>query len=339
MKIAVVGNFAWAHYQQALVDGLSALGEALEISKIKLKYYPSVNLAGILLNSIKLIYYVIKIKPNVVFLYRVDYIFPLVCHFIKKIKCCKLLIYHNDDPYKKTQKNERKYFFFLRTLKYADIVYVYRDINIPEAKEWGAHVVKVLRSHYYTKQDFVPDLKISIDQKLPRIVYIGHYEDDNRVDCIDALYTSGINLHIFGDYSVWSSVFIKHNWPLQNLHEPVFADKYRMTLHDSYAALAFFSQKNRDDYTRRCFEIPIAGTLLITPKTKYTERIFSDHINALLFSSSDEIVDKSRFVLSNPEEVETISKNGYELILNGGFSEIDFAKQIMNDITFYYIYN
>lgn len=332
MKIAVVGNFKWVHYQQALLDGFRSIAETKEAFPIQLEYYPFWNLWGVLRNSLKL-YAKVKIcKPDVVFLYRVDHIFPVVFAVIKRRFGPKILIYHNDDPYNKTLHRPQKHYFFLRTLKHSDITYVYRDVNLGEAAAWGAPKVKLMRAYFYSKLDCPPTPQaISMHDKKPCIVFIGHYEEDSRIAYLDALFRANINVHIYG-HAVWRKAFDSHQWPISHLHNAVYDQEYRDSLRSAYAALAFFSEKNRDDYTRRCFEIPMAQTLLFAPKTAFMNSTFKNGENAVLFSNVSEMVVSAKKILENPEWTMLITEAGYNHILNGGFSEVDTARKIISDI-------
>lgn len=331
MKIFVVGNFRWPHYQQALLDGFNSIGGEIKAYPIILKYYPVWNVIGILFNTFKLWKAINNNVVDAVFLYRVDFIYPFILSLIKKKYGIKILVYHNDDPYKKSLKCSLKYFFFLRCLKYSDITYVYREVNLSEAQEWGAVKVKLLRSYYYSKVDNQSQELIDISQKEPCIIFIGHYEGDSRIKYLDALFKSRINVHIYG-HSVWKQTFISHRWPLSHLHEPVYNKEYRNKLNSAYAALAFFSEKNRDDYTRRCFEIPMAHTLLFAPRTCFMDQTFTDGKNVILFDDTKDIVEKANVIINNPKKTNDIALEGYSFILNGGFSEIDTAKMIINDM-------
>lgn len=331
MRIAVVGNYQWPHYQQALLDGFHSQEETRNAIPIKLKYYPTWNIFGVIVNTFKLYVNHKRFRPDTLFLYRVDAIFPFVIYYIKKIYKTNILVYHNDDPYKQTFYRRLKHYFFLRSLRYSDITYVYRDVNIDEAKEMSAPRVRLLRAYYYSKLDQLKCQPDYFNKKTKQLVFIGHIENDSRVTYLDSLFRANINVHVYGGDS-WRNTFVKFHWPMDHLHDAVFGMEYRRCLNSAYSALSFFSEKNRDDYTRRCFEIPMAHTLLLAPRTEYMDKTFKDGINALLFSNTEELVEKARSLLETPERTREITEEGYRFVLNGGFSEVDAAKMIISDI-------
>lgn len=330
MNIIVFGDYVYPHYQEALSHGFESVG--MNTKSSILGNYRFFNLLGTIKNTCKIFYDTINFNPNLIFLYRVENILPVILPVLR-IFCpnTKIFIYHNDDPYRNLLKTRIKSFFFLKCIKYADITYVYRDININEAYEWKAKKVKLFMSHYYSKKDLVSYSDIEKIDKDYSVVFVGHYENDDRCEYIDYLFLNNVNLHIYGPES-WKPIFKKNKWPLNNLHSCVYGSDYRTTITNSSIALAFFSKKNRDTYTRRCFEIPIFGTVIAAPRTIVTEEIFEDMYSALLFSSKDELLTKIIHTLSNNRLKAKIAKNGYNLVINGDFSELSRAEMILEDL-------
>ena len=162
------------------------------------------------------------------------------------------------------------------------------------------------------------------------MVFLGHWEDDDRKEYINACYENNIDLHVYGP-QMWKNIFVKNGWPIEKLHSVVRGDEYRKTIQRSSIALAFFSKANRDEYTRRCFEIPISGTAILQPRTSMTSAIFKDGEDAILYSNQKEFVGKLMHYLSHEKELEEIAYNGYQLMRGGDFSEISRAKMVIQD--------
>ena len=68
--------------------------------------------------------------------------------------------------------------------------------------------------------------------------------------------------------------------------EPVFGDDYAKALCGAKVCLAFLSKLNRDSYTRRCFEIPACGNVMLAERTADLCRMFKEDEEACFFSSS-----------------------------------------------------
>lgn len=330
MRILVAGTFQYPMYQEALCHGFECCGH--KIIRLVLKSDRPYNLLLCSRNAHILKSAVDKDRPDAIFLYRVENIWSSCLAFLKKnYPSIPIAIYHNDDPFRKGFKRFIKSVHYLACVKYSDVTYVYRPVNIPEAYRWGAKNAKLLMSHYNSQTDLLELPDSFFSKKTDEVAFIGHYENDSRVDIIDCLFKGGINIHIYND-KTWNKCFISHNWPLNHLHPGASGDGYKALVQKVGIALAFYSSKNRDEYTRRCFEIPIMGTMIASPITAITKKIYKDGENALLFSSKEELLYKLIYYTNNPEEMNRVARNGYINIKEGGYSEIDRAKMIIEDI-------
>ena len=67
---------------------------------------------------------------------------------------------------------------------------------------------------------------------------------------------------------------------------------------------------NRDTYTRRCFEIPASGTLLLAERTPDLETLFTEGVEAVFFDSEEDLINKVESLLLDPSVIERISQAG-----------------------------
>lgn len=329
MKILVAGAFRFAMYQEALCHGMEVNGS--EVIRLTLGEGRPYNLSICYKNENSLYNAVELYRPDALFLYRVENIWS---RCIKKLKQkypkMPIAIYHNDDPFHIGWKRYIKSMHYLASVRFADITYVYRRVNIEEAYQRGAKSAKLFMSHYYSQMDFQDFQESLLDNKTDEVAFVGHYERDIRIEVLDYLFNNGINLHIYSDDG-WEKCFKKNHWPLCNLHPGAKGRDYKRIVQKVGIALSFYSAKNRDEYTRRCFEIPIMGTLIASPLTPVTKLLYVDGENALLYSTKEELLEKIKFYLGNIEERNRVTKNGYENIKNGGCSEIDRARMVIDD--------
>ena len=93
--------------------------------------------------------------------------------------------------------------------------------------------------------------------------------------------------------------------------------------------MVFYQKKNKDVYTRRCFEIPACKTLLIAPKTNEIQKILKNNKEVVLWNDTKDLVSKIKFLLKNENNLKKISIAGYLKIMKGNHSEKDRAKQIL----------
>ena len=226
-------------------------------------------------------------QPDVVFLYRGSHITPATLRALRQV-CPRavLLGYNNDDPFSPLYPSWM-WRHFRAGLGAQDLVFAYRPHNLDEFRAAGARRVALLRSW------FVPDRNHPValtPQDAERyacdVVFIGHYEDDGRLAYLEEVVRRGHRLRIFGHSEQWNPVL--RGSPLladQAPVRPVWGADYNRALNGARVALCFFSRLNRDGYTRRCFEIPAAGTVLMSEYSDDLASIYEDGTEAVLFRS------------------------------------------------------
>jgi|694.fasta_scaffold25466_4 hypothetical protein len=96
--------------------------------------------------------------------------------------------------------------------------------------------------------------------------------------------------------------------------------------------IVLLNSENRDMHTCRSFEVPSAGGLVLAQKTLEHEHLFRDMISAALFESTEELMDKARYLIRHPQEADRIRELGYRSIINGGHTYRDRASQIVREL-------
>jgi spore maturation protein CgeB len=102
-----------------------------------------------------------------------------------------------------------------------------------------------------------------------------------------------------------SSPLLRHLSPF-----PVWDDDYAKALNAASIALCFLSKRNRDVYTRRCFEIPATGTLMLCEHSGVLGTLFAEGVDADYFRSPAELVSKAAFYLSNADVRLRVAESG-----------------------------
>lgn len=169
-------------------------------------------------------------------------------------------------------------------------------------------------SNYY---EIIPD-------DIP-IAFIGHFEDDGRDQFIKALMDAGLSISVYDSGWQESSLY---NELRPVMKAPVYGSQYNHVLNKCQIALVFLSKLNSDTYTRRCFEIPATKTLMLSEYTDDLNALFPDNECAVYFRTKEELVEKCRELLSNPQRIAQIAENGYKRVHEIGGSEVDRCRQI-----------
>jgi spore maturation protein CgeB len=335
MRIIVIGAYNVEMYAKAMYNAFKELGhEVIAIDYFSFwpkwdnpicKIYNRIQQRYYIGHSIFLYNKAIKktvneFKPDFVFIYRGLNVFPST---IKKIKDKTVVIsYNNDDPYS-GKPSKSFYNYYLGYIKYCDLNYVFRQKNIDDFAKIGIKNTAILMPYYLHKRNYPIDCEKDIS-----IAFLGHYEPDGRDRTIKRLLDEGLQVELYGNY-VW-----KEDCPIYKelkpiMHPLVFEEEYNRTINRSKIQLIFFSKINADTYTTRCYEIPAAKTLMMSEYNDFMNAMFPENEAAVYFRNDDELVEKCRYLLANPKEIERIAENGYKRLHEIGGSEIDRANEIL----------
>jgi spore maturation protein CgeB len=94
--------------------------------------------------------------------------------------------------------------------------------------------------------------------------------------------------------------------------------EYAKALCGADICLCFLSKINRDVYTRRCFEIPACGRLLLAERTYELQTLFKEDEEACFFSSEEELTNKVCWLLENPTIRNKIAESGQKRVWKDG---------------------
>lgn len=259
-------------------------------------------------------------KPDVLLIYRGSHIFPDSLGKIRDVSAGTVIVsYNNDDPfsphYPKWQWSR-----FLSGIPEYDVVFAYRPANLAEYKAAGARRVELLPPWFIPERNRPVELSASEAERFGSdVVFVGHYEDDERIGCLAAIARAGFHVRLWGPGYDWDSV-IRHVPELRS-QVPVslvWGDEYNKALCGAKIALSFHSKLNRDTYTRRSFEIPGSGTFMLSAHSKDLEAIYAPDQEAVYFRDPAELLEKVRYYLSHDERRREIARLGHVKAVEGG---------------------
>jgi len=224
--------------------------------------------------------------------------------------------YNNDDPFSPAYPR-LAWRHFLDAIPAYDIVFAYRDANRSAFAARGAKRTALLRS-WFVPERISPLQLDARDRSLYEsdVSFIGHYEDDGRAACMQAVVRTGAKVRLFGP----GKDLRRFGWNDHALRSPelrqfspvypVWNDEYNKALCGTKIALAFLSKLNRDTYTRRSFEIPASGTMMLSEYTDDLATLFREGEEAEFFRSPKELVRKVEYYLANEEARRRVAEAG-----------------------------
>lgn len=324
-----VFRFTWHQYFNYKASSSSLLSKALLFwYKFQDKFIVGPVVRKINRDFIKM---VDEYKPDIISLYRGTHISKGVLRLIKKRYPSIFLVCHNeDDPF----TGGHPYWLwrhFLAAIPEYDLVLAHRQRNVQQYKLAGARHVEFLRSWFAPERTHPVALT---DEDMSRfacdVVFVGHYEDDGRVEYFEEIVKSGFKLKLFGPGKYWDailqkSVCLRHLVPLQL----VWGEDYNKALCGAKVALCFMSKLNRDTYTRRCFEIPATQTFLLSEYSDELASLYRAGAEADFFKSKDELIQKLRRYVGDDSLRVSVAQVGYQRVIADGHDVVSRMKQVL----------
>ena len=336
MKILLIGSFRFEMYAPAFAYGFRQLGH--EIIEIDYEQYhlkgnsPLVSLHnrfqdryhyGLMMGRYNqaIIDIVEQENPEVVFLYRCYHIYSSTLKAIKGKSV--VMSYNNDDPFSAVP-SKSYYRYHIANASICDLNYVYRKKNREDYALLGINNTKILLPYYQSRVNVPIECEKDIE-----IAFVGHYEPDGRDSMIKRLKDEGIPIQLYGGeqwkesplYTELSEVF----------QGEVKGEAYNRLLNRVRILLVFFSKHNHDTYTRRCFEIPAAKGVMLSEYTDDMNALFPGDTCAVYFRDKEELVNKAKWLIANPDKQKLLAKNAYQRVKELGASEIDRCREIIDD--------
>ncbi|MCR4308140.1 MAG: glycosyltransferase [Candidatus Berkelbacteria bacterium] len=345
MKILVVGDGHSAIHEVAVVDAFKKIGHQVEAFYWQ-AYFCSQNpvvrlwrrvqnklLIGPALNKLNadLIKVAAEFNPKLIFIYRGTHITSQTILALKqKLPDCVVYGYNNDDPFAKGH-SPLLWRHFVKSVPEYDLVFAYRHHNLDELLKVGARRVELLRSWYIPEINHPITLseidKVKYDCD---VVFIGHYENDGRLEHLEEVVRNGHKLRLFGHDNEWNHLLeksgvLKHLAPVHL----VWNEDYNKALAGAKIALCFFSKLNRDTYTRRCFEIPATETLLLSEYSDDLASLYQAGEEADFFKTKEEMIQKIKLYMDDDNLLGSVAANGYQCVINNGHDIVSRMERVL----------
>jgi hypothetical protein len=272
----------------------------------------------------------VSFRPDLVFIYRGTHINSKALRHLRKVlPQCRLVGYNNDDPFSPAQP-AYLWRHFLEAVPEYDLMLAYRHANMEAFRAAGARRVELMRSWYVEDRNF-PTILTEEDQAnfATDVVFVGHFEPDQRLSCLEEVVRQGLSLRIFGPTKYWAQP-LENSPVLRNLAPTrmVWGEDYNRALCGAKVALCFFSKLNRDTYTRRCFEIPATRTLMLSEYSDDLASIYAEGAEADYFRSLDEMMKKIKMYVADDAMRKRVAEAGYRKVKSGGH-DVDSRMQRM----------
>lgn len=263
-----------------------------------------------------------KFCPDLVFIYTGIMVYPETIKKIKEKTNAVVISYNNDDPFATVySKNHWKY--YRDSIKKCDYNFVFREKNVKDIYNKYQMQAEVLRAYYIDEYHY-PCKQEQLLPDVPDVIFMGHYEADERCEYMQALIDEGINVGVPQEHYHLFRVHISNVIPLPNNRE-----LYNQYLCSCKIPLIFLSKINNDTYTTRCFEIPAAEAFIFSPYNEDMASMFKSESEAIYYFDKEDFVNKVKYYVAHDEERKAIAKAGRERLLKDGHEAKDRVKRII----------
>lgn len=274
-------------------------------------------------------------SPDMLFVYRGTHIGARTLDKIRRLlPGCILVGYNNDDPFAPGHP-PWLWRHFLKAIPHYDLMLAYREANIPDFICAGAKRVELLRSWYIPARNHPTEVSVDDARNYGcDVVFIGHYEPDWRVSCLEEVVRRGWHLRLFGPGYDWDPMI--HDSPELRDQIPVrllWGEEYNRALCSSRIALCFLSKLNRDTYTRRCFEIPATGTMMLAEYTDDLASLYLEGEEAEFFRSPAEMAEKIERYLADDMRRSKVAAGGQRRVHADGHDVDSRMRQVLTWVT------
>ena len=344
MKLMIVGAWAWPQYEEAFARGLSvagvevfALATSNHFNGILGRIQQTIPLLepNLLRLNRAVVAAAIEEHPDLVLFWRPTHILPeTICQLASM--GVQTASYNNDDPFgPQVHGNVPWHHHFLwrlyiKCLPLFNYNFFYRKINCAEAIAVNAKHADVLLPYFMPWQDRPVHLTTLEKKRYETdVVFVGHYEPDGRENCISALVNADIRIKLWGGH-YWNRAVLGDLYERLAPIVPAEGDAYSRALCGAKVCLCFLSKLNRDTYTRRCFEIPACGRVMLAERTDDLMHFFQEDEEACFFSSPEELVRKVQWLINQPDIRERIAQAGLRRVWADGHDVDSRAKYFLS---------
>lgn len=339
-RVIVAGEYAFDFYEPAFAAGLERAGARVD-RFVDQRFFGPGSLArrahnrfvrgpGILFARLALLAQVARTRPDVVLAWRTPWLDVRTIEAARRLGARRVVTYNNDDPFG-PDRDLPIWRAYRRSLPAVDVAYVYRSANVDEALAAGAPRARVLRSA------FDPVVHRALPSEDPRlralacdVAFVGHHENDGREGSLVALARAGLDVRVSGpNWDAHASALRREGVTVTG---PMLGQDYVAALQAAKVALVFLSARNRDTYTRRCFEIPAIETAMLAPRTRDLEALFCDGEEAVFYDDVADLVAKARALVGDDARRASIARGGRVRVERDGHDVNARAAQWLSDV-------
>lgn len=238
----------------------------------------------------------------------------------------KIVGYSPDDLMNPSNQSRQLF----ETLPLYDVFFTTKSYNVSELITLGTPRVEFVDNAFHPALH--RPIVLSADEKAHRGAPVGFigFAEEQRARSIEKLARAGIEVKVWGP--LWDRRKTEHDATYTVGGSSQWGEGFSRTVCAFDINLGFLRKENRDLQTTRSIEIPACGAFMLAERTDEHMRLFTEGQEAEFFSSDDELLEKVRYYLANPEKRRRIAAAGRERCLRDGYSNQDRLSEMLNRV-------
>ncbi|WP_051949140.1 glycosyltransferase [Methylosinus sp. PW1] len=346
MKIMIHGAWRWPQYEEGFACGLRENGALVLESRIVSapgflgSLSEALPIAGpaAVADGRRLVARAESERPEAILFWRPTHILTSTIRSLRAMGITTIS-FNNDDPFSPQAARNPKWRvremwrLYRKALPEFDFNFFFRDVNCQEALAEGAKQARTMLPYFLPWRDRPVGLDAVDEARFGAdVAFVGHYENDGRDADIRALTERGIRVRVWGDSS-WRYSKTIQDIPIPKPIRPALGSDYAKALAGAKICLCYMSKLNRDGYTRRCFEIPAVGSVMLAERTPELMQLFCEDKEACFFSSRGELLAKAEKLLADGRLRAHIAAGGRQRIWVDGHDVVSRARQFLETLS------
>ena len=252
------------------------------------------------------------------------WVFPETLQHLKQATGAQALHYTPD-----SQIVSQRSRHFMSSIPLYDALVTTKEWEVEAYKEAGAKQV-ILTYQGYDSRFFPRKVRAAERSAFDSdVCFVGHTQR-HYAERLQALSSLGIRLRIWGD--AWPRYAEKNPWAEALVGQGLWGERYPTALACAKIGLGLIGRHIPETSTTRTFEIPAMGTFLLAERTPLHQELFGEGKEADFFSSDDEMLDKTRFYLTNNETRERIAAAGRARCERSGYSSANLLQKVIDTV-------
>jgi hypothetical protein len=263
-----------------------------------------------------------EFKPNLVWVEMGRSIYASTLRQIKNQFGSLLVNSYSDDF---IDKHSRHY---NRSIKLYDCIFDSTgEVNYPAYYKLGAKFVTKFLKGFDPETIFPVELTPEESQVYASdVTFIGHCEP-STIEVLAPVADVVEGIKIWG--SGWNRYRLPKTLKRVVQYRRAMNEEFRKALCGAKIVIHYLSKWARDPYSSKSFEIPASGAFMLAERTQDHLALFEEDKEAVFFSSTEELLDKAKFYLSNDQMREKIAAAGRQRCLQSGYSNYNRMAEMM----------